>query len=156
MLIFIYSDTLKNVDTISAFLSTPSTKTRLSSLSFAIDDSNSTRKPLVAPIDIYSQVKCISSFLVVKTDVGRGHGVVRLCKDATDGHWKAFTLFTTLSDLKGHEEAVGHRRIDGVKHGQITGRKNWKERREAELEYEGGREPAVLIIGKFQGSAIAI
>ena len=35
------------------------------------------------------------------TAVGRGY--IRLLKDKEDA-WKAFTLFTMLTDLKGHEE----------------------------------------------------
>ena len=150
ILTLIYLDTLKQIDTIANFLSSKSIRSRLPSLALSIDDSNAIRKPTVAPIDIYSKSKCIYSFLNVKTDVGRGQGIVRLCKDATSGQWKAFTLLTSLFELKGREEAVGTHRPDGVQHGGMPGRKNWKERRALDGEYLGGKSPTVLIIGKLQ------
>lgn len=36
-------------------------------------------------------------------------GLARLMQDPQDGRYKAFTLFTTLHDLCGHEEIVGSR-----------------------------------------------
>jgi hypothetical protein len=129
----------------ASFLSSHPKKCRL--LSIAVDDSSTLRKPTIAPIDFVGEVKGISSFLTLATDVGKGRGIVRLCKDTSDGQWKAFTLFTTMHELKGHEEALGTRRPDGVQHGGNPGRKNWKDRREIESEYADGREPTVLIIG---------
>lgn len=140
------ADTLKNIEALNAFLSSKPVRPRFATLALSIDASTAGREPMIAPIDIYSKAKCITSFLNVKTDVGSGNGVVRLCKD-TDGQWKAFTLYTTLSSLKGHPEATGQHRGNGVKHGQVVGRKNWKEAREAEVEYDRNRDPAVIIIG---------
>lgn len=138
-------DTLKNTDTMASFLTSHPKKCRL--ISLAVDDSSALRRPTIAPIDFVGEVKGISSFLLLETDVGKGRGIVRLCKDANSGQWKAFTLFTTMHELKGHEEALGHRRPDGVQHGGNPGRKNWMDRREIEREYSDGREPIVLIIG---------
>ena len=88
------------------------------------------------------------SFLTIETDVGRGRGLVRLLQDQEDGKWKAFTLFTTMHELKGHEETVRGRRPNGVIHGGQPGRKNWQERRKATENFEGDIEPTVLILGK--------
>jgi hypothetical protein len=140
-----YLDTLKNTNAMSSFLSAHPKKCRL--ISLAVDDSSALRKPTVAPIDFVGEVKGISSFLTLETDVGKGRGIVRLCKDSSGGQWKAFTLFTTMHELKEFEETLGHRRPDGVQHGGNPGRKNWKDRREIEREYKEGREPTVLIIG---------
>ena len=129
----------------ASFLSSHQTKCRV--LSLAVDDSSALRKPAIAPIDFAGEVKGISSFLTIETDVGRGRGIVRLCKDSNDGQWKAFTLFTAMHELQGYEEGVGHRRPDGVQHGANPGRQNWKDRRGVESEYADGREPTVLIIG---------
>lgn len=60
---------------------------------------------------------------------------------------KAFTLFTSMMELKGHEETVFGRRPEGVAHGGLPGRKNWQERRLADENYEDS-EPTVLILGK--------
>jgi hypothetical protein len=141
--------TLKNADKIIEFLKKHPQGCRLKELK--IDESSELRKPTVSQIDFLGEVKGVSSFLTVETDVGCGRGVVRLCRDPTDGTWKAFTLFTAMHELKGFEEAIGNRRPDGVQHGNNPGRKNWKDRRVVEENFEDGAEPTVLIIGAGQG-----
>lgn len=116
--------------------------------SLGIDRSSDIGKPTIGPVDVAGIVKGVQSFLTVETDVGRGRGVVRLLPDADDGRkWKVFSLFTTLQELTGFEESIGKQRPTGVEHGANINRKNWKERREAEINFEGEREPAVLILG---------
>lgn len=137
-------------DKIIAFLNSAPKGSRV--LSVKIDDSNATRKPTVAAVDFKGQVNGVASFLTVETDVGRGRGLVRLLQDTQDGNkWKAFTLFTAMHELKGHEETIGGNRPHGVDHGGQPGRKNWQERRVATENYEGDLEPTVLILGAGQG-----
>src|SRR5215510_2026619 len=65
-----------------------------------------------------------------ETDVARGCGHVRLIGG------KAWTLLTTMTELKGYEEQRGPTRGRGVAHGVHPGRKTWLEQRrqeEAEL-----------------------
>ena len=91
----------------------------------------------------------MGSFLNVETDVGMGVGIVRLLQDQQDGgKWKAFTLFTAMRELKGHEETVRGNRPHGVAHGGTPGRKNWQERRTATENFEE-MEPTVLILGTY-------
>jgi hypothetical protein len=137
---------LKNTEAMASFLSSHPKKCRLVSL--ALDDSSAMRRSTIASVDFVGEVKGISSFLTLETDVGKGRGIVRLCKDSNDGQWKAFTLFTAMHELNGYEETLRHRRPDGVQHGGNPGRKNWKDRREIESQYLDGREPTVLIIGR--------
>lgn len=112
------------------------------------DTSTDLRKPTIAPVDFVGNVKGVQSFLTVDTDVGSGRGLVRLLQDPEDeGKWKAFTFFTVLQELRGFEELIGARRPIGVESGTQSGRKNWKERRQAEANLEEGPEPTVLIIG---------
>lgn len=114
-----------------------------------IDSSNSTRQPSISAVDYRGTVNGVASFLTIETDVGRGRGLVRLLKDSQDkGRWKAFTLFTTMHELKGHEETTKANRPLGVDHGGHPGRKNWQERRVAMENFEGDKEPVVLIIGR--------
>lgn len=81
-----------------------------------------------------------------ETAVGRGSGHVRI----VDG--KAWTLLTTLDELKGHEEPRGENRPLGTEHGANPARVTWKERRDAELAELGHtRDPEVVIIGGGQG-----
>jgi cation diffusion facilitator CzcD-associated flavoprotein CzcO len=111
-----------------------------------IDKASSFRAPKFGPIDAFGDVNGIQFFIRFETEVGRGEGVINLAED--NGEWKLFTVYTSLQELKGHEEPVGHRRTRGVKHGGDPARKNWKERREAEKE---DIDPRVLIIGAGQG-----
>jgi hypothetical protein len=113
--------------------------------SISIDDSTAVRKPQIAPVDGTGEVLGVQSFLKVETAVGSGNGLVRLVQDK--GRWKVFTLYTTLQELKGHEEATYARRPRGVEHGGQRDRKNWVERREAASEFSDDSEPAVLVIG---------
>jgi putative flavoprotein involved in K+ transport len=88
-----------------------------------------------------------TAWLEFETAVGRGSGLLRL-----DAEGKAFTLLTTLDELKGHEEPRRDRRPFGTEHGANPGRVTWKERREqdaAELGYS--RQPEVVVIGGGQG-----
>src|SRR5262245_59144004 len=90
----------------------------------------------------------IDAWLEFETEVGRGAGYLRLREE--DG--KAFTLLTTLDELKGHEESARHTRPKGVEHGAFTDRATWLEDREREareLGYE--TQPEVVIIGGGQG-----
>ena len=114
---------------------------RISSVS--LDKSTELRSPVVSTL---GEAPVIQTFLTIETDVGYGKGVVKLANDS--GTWKAFTLFTFLERLRGHEEVTGKKRPNGVEHGEHTSRKNWLDRRNAEEEFEGGEEPSVLIIGE--------
>lgn len=136
---------LQGLEKIASVLKTQRSGWRIHSIK--IDDSNDLRKPSISAFDAEGAVKGIQSFLAVETDVGRGRGIVRLLPDDKDhGKWKVFSLFTTLEELAGFEESVKERRPSGVQHGAQYDRKNWKEMRSAQEEYENS-EPAVLIIG---------
>lgn len=141
---------LNGPEKIVSFLEGSPNGSRITSIK--IDDSNSTRRPTVAAVDFRGKVNGVASFLTIETDVGRGRGLVRLLQDRHDENkWKAFTLFTTMHELTGHEETIGNHRPQGVDHGGRVGRKNWQERRVAMENYEGETEPTVLIIGAGQG-----
>ncbi|KAL8816309.1 MAG: hypothetical protein Q9223_004658 [Gallowayella weberi] len=135
---------------ISSVLNGGDRKCRLKFLS--IDSSSDIKKPSICPIDFHGNIQGLQAFLTVETDVGSGRGLVKLVQDRkAGGKWKAFTLFTTLQELKGHEESVHTRRPTGVVHGANPGRLNWQERRNVEANCEGSFEPTVLIIGAGQG-----
>jgi putative flavoprotein involved in K+ transport len=88
----------------------------------------------------------IEAWLEFETEVGRGRGHLRL-RDGT-----AWTLLTTLTELKGHEEPRGPQRPMGAEHGIDPERRSWLERRQqeaAQLGYE--TQPEVLVIGGGQG-----
>jgi putative flavoprotein involved in K+ transport len=86
------------------------------------------------------------AWIAFETDVGRGSGHLRLKEG------KAWTLLTTLDELKGHEEPRGPARPRGVEHGAEPDRESWLERRRREAEELGiTTQPYVLIVGGGQG-----
>ncbi|GLY14528.1 NAD(P)/FAD-dependent oxidoreductase [Kineosporia rhizophila] len=85
------------------------------------------------------------AWIEFETAVGRGKGHLRLVEEG------AFTLLTTLYELKGFEERQGARRDQGVEHELAKGRRTWRERREAEAAELGReRQPYVVVIGGGQ------
>jgi putative flavoprotein involved in K+ transport len=95
-------------------------------------------------------VDVVEAWIEFETGVGRGKGHLRLTEE--DGEDKAWTLLTTLRELKGHEEHLGERRSQGVEHTLSKGRASWRERRaaeEASLGYDV--QPYAVIIGGGQG-----
>jgi putative flavoprotein involved in K+ transport len=86
------------------------------------------------------------AWLEFETATGRAKGHLRL-KD--EGAW---TLLTSLRELKGFEERQRDRRAKGVEHGVVRGRTSWAEKRadeDARLGYE--QQPYVVVIGGGQG-----
>ena len=139
--------TVQGTDGIVQFLSSCSeSRDGLRLKKISIDRSSSVRAPTVCPIDPAGEVQGIQFFFSVETSLGSGVGVARLVPQ--NGSWKIFTFYTALQELKGHEELTYHRRVKGVEHGGHAGRKNWAEQRTADCNYENGKEPTVLIIGK--------
>ena len=86
------------------------------------------------------------AWIEFETEVGRGRGHLRL----RDG--LAWTLLTTLYELKGHEEPRGAGRPHGVEHGADPDRETWLEAREREARELGHTtQPDVVIVGGGQG-----
>ena len=138
--------TFNGPEKIFSFLKSSPHGSRIKSIS--IDDSSALHAPHVSAADFNGKVNGVESFLNIETDVGKGPGIVRLLQDQQDGgKWKAFTLFTAMHELRGHEETVRGNRPHGVAHGGQPGRKNWQERRQAIENFEGDLEPTVLILG---------
>ena len=85
------------------------------------------------------------AWIEFETAVGRGRGHLRL----RDG--LAWTLLTTLYELKGYEEPRGLNRPKGAQHGASRDRTSWledRQREETELGYT--EQPYVLIVGGGQ------
>jgi len=92
----------------------------------------------------------VDAWFTFETRVARGRGHLRL--KATPAGDRAWTLLTTMTELKGFEEKKGTRRIAGAEHGVHKHRKSWAELRQEEqarLGYE--EQPYVVIIGGGQG-----
>jgi len=101
------------------------------------------------------------AWIQFETATGRGSGHLRLRAEDdgdggstgdADGELKAFTLLTTLDELKGFEEPMSERRPRGVEHGVHPNRSTWSERRQEEVEGFGTTtQPYVLVVGGGQG-----
>jgi putative flavoprotein involved in K+ transport len=88
----------------------------------------------------------LDAWIGFETAVGRGRGHLRLTDEG------AFTLLTTLYELKGHEEPMGEQRPPGAVHGAHKDRTTWKEERDADLNEMGRtRQPYVVVVGGGQG-----
>jgi putative flavoprotein involved in K+ transport len=88
----------------------------------------------------------VDAWFRFETGVARGRGHLRL------KNGKAWTLLTTMTELKGFEEKKGEQRAKGAEHGVHPGRKSWLEQRkdeEATLGYT--EQPYVVIVGGGQG-----
>ena len=88
----------------------------------------------------------LESWISFETEIARGYGLIRV-KDGL-----IWTLLTTMTELKGHEEKAGFTRPLGARHGVNPGAKTWKELRDEETEKLGTKtQPYVLIVGGGQG-----
>ncbi|CAM1501280.1 Fc.00g104420.m01.CDS01 [Cosmosporella sp. VM-42] len=121
--------------------------------SISVDSTTSVRAPKALALNRAGTVKGVQVIFQLDTAIGTGQGVARLVEDG--GHWKIFTLYTRLLQLKGHEESINERRPKGVEHGGKPGRKNWARRRTEAAEFNDGNEPAVLVIGAGQAGLTA-
>ncbi|KIX06128.1 uncharacterized protein Z518_04102 [Rhinocladiella mackenziei CBS 650.93] len=139
--------TLKGRDKIASFLADGCPLIKLD-----IDQSTAYRSPQFGAFDGAGDVKGIQFFFNFTSKAGWGQGLARLAE--RDGQWKIFTFFTTLRHIEGHEEAIHHQRAKGVEHGGKPDRKNWQERRNADINFEN-REPVVMILGAGQAGLTA-
>ena len=86
------------------------------------------------------------AWFTFKTRLARGRGNLRLIGG------RAWTLLTTMVELKGHEEKTGAQRVAGAAHGVHKHRLSWGELRDEELTTLGyGVQPDVVVIGGGQG-----
>jgi cation diffusion facilitator CzcD-associated flavoprotein CzcO len=94
-----------------------------------------------------SSIEAIFKF---ETAQGRGSGILRLTPDAEDGNaLKAWTLLTTLEELKGFEEQQGNSRPRGQAYSRDFRGPNWLDLRKEAAEY-ADRDPVVLVVGGGQ------
>jgi putative flavoprotein involved in K+ transport len=96
--------------------------------------------------DATEEAGVVSGWFTFETAQARGIAHVRLREG------RAWTLLTSMEELKGHEEKKGRRRAFGAEHGVHQGRSTWLERRLEEEETLGfSRQPYTVIVGGGQG-----
>ena len=129
----------------------PALARRAAPKNFQIDPDRATPRRVMR-----AGTSCIEAIFRFETAVGRGHGILRLVPDAADGNRpKAWTLLTTLEELKGFEEEQGSTRPRGKAYSRDFRGPNWLDLRKASAAY-ADRDPTVLVVGGGQaGLAIA-
>lgn len=103
---------------------------------------------------VLDSLSWISSMFFFDTRVGRGAGVLRLTRNE-DGAWKAYSVYTSLQELKKFPEPLGGRRAEGTIESMPGGleRGNWAERRERQANFVD-EEPTTLIVGAGRFASI--
>ena len=97
----------------------------------------------------------IEALFTFETDIGWGQGHFRLSDlENTSGNWTAWTLFTALKDLKGHEEKVGNMRPNFVETALDQPNK-WMTAEEHSAYFETHEPDTVIIGGAQTGLALA-
>jgi len=95
----------------------------------------------------------IEAIFAFETATGPCSGVVRLVSEA--GETRAWTLMTTLDEIRGHEDPANGSRWQDVDWKRNFGGENWLDRRRKAAAY-ADRDPAVLVVGASQsGMTIA-
>ncbi|CAK7273883.1 hypothetical protein SEPCBS57363_005877 [Sporothrix epigloea] len=140
--------TVKGPDKIAAFLESSAKSGKQQLTSFAVDTSKPQCAPVKSSLDVFGKHPCVMAYTTFSSSVGNGRGIVRLVY--IDSLWKIHTMYTTLYELTGFEEAVGARRPLGASHGGGRSTKNWKEQRDEDFAFTNA-EPVVLIVGAGQG-----
>ena len=91
--------------------------------------------------------QCVEALFAFETALGRCNGVLRLVPDGQA--LRAWTLITTMEELKGHEEAFKRRAADNEAGLRDYGGPNWLDRRKAAARYDD-HEPTVVVVGAGQ------
>ncbi|GAA5907376.1 hypothetical protein JCM5296_002178 [Sporobolomyces johnsonii] len=92
----------------------------------------------------------LQAFTTYETPEGRGRGFLRLKESSPGaGDWQAYVFFTTLWEIKGHEERGGIHRPLGAEHGLHASSENWLDRRKKKVDFKE-EDPTVMIVGGGQ------
>ncbi|ATY66649.1 flavin-binding monooxygenase [Cordyceps militaris] len=113
------------------------------------------KKLALTSVDHYGHVRGVQLHLKIETGIGIGKGLVMLLHDAESQKWKAFTIYTALVELSGHEETVGRKRPAGDIHRTGSKLGSWPSTRHAQKNFEVGLQPTALIIGAGQAGLSA-
>ncbi|MDB9889926.1 NAD(P)/FAD-dependent oxidoreductase [Alphaproteobacteria bacterium] len=104
----------------------------------------------------------IEAFIKFETKYTHGRGIIRLCptESVAEGtsagqQWRAWTFFTAIDTLKGHEEKLDSNRPTGSSYSRDFRGPNWLDKRQLAEKYQD-RDPCVLVVGGGQaGLSIA-
>ncbi|GFF84489.1 hypothetical protein CNMCM6936_002393 [Aspergillus lentulus] len=137
--------TIHTVSEIEQYISRNQSRARLTA--FRLQQMGRFQPKIETPVE---GLRWISSIFFFESRVGRGTGVLRLTQDGA-GVWKAYSLYTSLQELKGFEEPLGLQRPEGTIESmpRNPSKENWLERRQRQLEFQN-EDPTVLLVGAGQ------
>ncbi len=104
-------------------------------LGFVVDEARTPPRPVMR-----AGRDAVEAIFRFETTEGRGSGVLRLIDD------KAWTVLTTLEELKGHEERVGRARPTGEAYSRDFRGPNWFDQRQ-QAETYADHDPEVIVVG---------
>ena len=131
--------TYHSADTIKAMIERNNTDS-VGLANFRLDPT----KPVITMSPSPAVGECIFAYFLFETTLGKGKGIVNLTPaDESGDQWKAFTFYTSLQELTGHEENICDKRPREEEQGD---RQTWLDRRR-KIENMDGIEPTVLVIG---------
>ena len=134
--------TYHTTDAIEAMLKEKNTK-ELALSNFRIEPNKAVDLATLAPV----LGESISAHFVFENKYGTGRGIVFLtAADDSGRNYKAFSIYTSLQELRDYKEKIGPLRPRGVELGDQRGEETWIERRLRELNMEE-TDPTVLVIG---------
>jgi cation diffusion facilitator CzcD-associated flavoprotein CzcO len=96
---------------------------------------------------IRAGTEAVEAIFTFETSVGPCTGVVRLVSET--GRPRAWTLMTSLDEIRGHEDPANGKRWQDVDWKRNFGGENWLDRRNKARAY-ADRDPAVLVVGAAQ------
>ncbi len=100
-------------------------------------------------------VRTVEAIFSFETAVGSCNGVVRLVPDGEpSASYKAWTLMTSLAEIRDHEDPANGKRWQNVDWKRNFGGENWADRRRKAVAYED-RDPTVLVVGAAQAGLMA-
>lgn len=134
--------TIQNLNRIQDFVRRRQPHAQLSA--FRLQHEGKFQPKLEKPLESLSW---ISSMFFFETRVGRGAGVLRLTRNDA-GAWKAYSVYTSLQELKMFPEPLGGRRVEGTIESMPGGlsQGNWTERRQRQIQFTD-EQPTTLIVG---------
>ena len=99
---------------------------------------------------------CIEAIFTFESAVGPCNGVVRIVPagGGESGKPRAWTLMTSLDEIRGHEDPANGRRWQDVDWKRNFGGENWADRRRRAAAY-ADHDPAVLVVGAAQAGLMA-
>lgn len=135
--------TIKGLGRIEDFASQHQARAQLSN--FRLQDGDAVQPAFDSPVEGLTWLTSVFSF---ETRSGRGSGVFYLTQAEEGSTWKAYSIYTSLQELKAIEEPLGSNRLEGTVDSMPGGisKGTWIERRQRQVEFVN-EEPTVLVIG---------